>query len=81
MPAPDCEGVRAVFGAAVRRERLARGWSLVMLASRAGVGRTTLSAIERLRRGTTLETAELLAGALGTTIGALADGQAVDGRG
>ncbi len=75
------EQVREVFAASVRRERQARGWSLVMLARRAGIGRTTLAGIERLRRGATLETAALIAGALGTTIGELADAKAGDGRG
>jgi transcriptional regulator with XRE-family HTH domain len=67
------QGVRAVFGASVRRERQARGWSFNALAGRSGVGRSTLVRIERRIGTTTLDVAALLAAAFGTTIGELAD--------
>lgn len=66
------QGVRAVFAASVRRERLARGWSCDELAGRSGVSKGTVVNVEFQRCGTTLDVAVLLAEALGTTIGALA---------
>jgi transcriptional regulator with XRE-family HTH domain len=74
------QDVRTVFAASVRRERKARGWTLDEMAARSGVTHSTIVNVETRRTGTTLDVAALLAEALGTTIGALADGQG-DGRG
>lgn len=78
MPDQDVRDVRAVFAASVRRERKARGWSMEELAGRAGINRGTISSIEGLKAGVTLDVAALLAGAFGVSIGALADGPGDD---
>jgi transcriptional regulator with XRE-family HTH domain len=65
--------VREVFAASVRRERLARQWSVSVLSRRSGVTQPTISGIELNRHGTTLDVVAKLAGAFGVTIGALAD--------
>ena len=67
-------GVRQIFAESVRRERLARNWSMEELGRRAGINRATVSTIEAMKGGATLDVAALLAGAFGMTIGALADG-------
>lgn len=76
----DGRDVRAVFATSVRRERLARGWTLDMMARQSGITRATILNIESQRTGTTLAVAGQFAKAFGMTIGALADG-AGDGRG
>ena len=61
----------AAFGAALYRLRAARRWSLRRAAREAGVSVTT---VMRAERSVQPATAVRLAGAYGTTVGALLDG-------
>lgn len=67
---PLSAGTRA-FGPALRARREALGLSQLALAAKAGVASTTLSHIERLNWGPTLDVAVRLAAAAGTSVGAL----------
>jgi transcriptional regulator with XRE-family HTH domain len=63
----------AAFGLALYRERAARRWSLRRAAREAGVSVTTVMRAEQ-GRNVGLAQAIGLAGAYGTTVGALLDG-------
>ena len=58
-------GIRAVFAAAVTREREALGWSQRALADKAGLSWTAISYAESGKHGPSLETAAMIAVALG----------------
>ncbi|NLE39550.1 MAG: helix-turn-helix transcriptional regulator [Pirellulaceae bacterium] len=57
----------------VKELRVARGWSLVELASRCGVSRSMLSQIERAKANPTLAVALRIAQAFGLSLGELVD--------
>lgn len=59
------------LGAAVRRLRLARGWTLAELAGRVGMSVASLSEVERGRKDTTLAKTRALAAAFGMEHSAL----------
>jgi transcriptional regulator with XRE-family HTH domain len=63
----------AAFGAALLRHRRARGWSLARAGLAAGVSVMTVTRAEQ-GRNVGLAQAVGLAGAYGTTVGALLDG-------
>jgi HTH-type transcriptional regulator / antitoxin HipB len=71
-----------VFAASVRREREARGWTPTELARKSGITQGTIVNIEAGRHGASLRVAAGIAGAFGTTIGALVDkpGAGQEGR-
>jgi transcriptional regulator with XRE-family HTH domain len=58
-------GIRAVFGASVTREREALGWSQRALAEKAGLSYAAVSGTESGKHGPSLETAAMIAVALG----------------
>lgn len=58
-----------LFGALLRRERLARGWTIVKLARRAGMNSQYLGVIEGGRNSPTLSTILELAEVLGADAG------------
>ena len=68
----------AAFGAALYRLRAARRWPLRRAAREAGVSVTTVMRAEQ-GRNVQPATAVRLAGAYGTTVGALLDGAVRDG--
>ncbi len=72
----DAEALTTVVGARVREAREARGVSLGRLAASAGVGKGSLSEIERGARNPTLATLYALAGALELPLAALLDDRA-----
>jgi len=53
------------FGIRIKFERIKRNWSQETLAEKAGIGRTTLTNIERNLSSTTLDVVEKLAKAFG----------------
>lgn len=59
------------LGAAVRRERLDRGWTQTEMAERAGIGQPTLSNIENGRKRPYRETLAAIEAAFGMAPGAL----------
>ena len=65
----------AHFGQHIRLARIRRGWSVVDLASKAGINRNTLTALELGRPGTATGVAFTVLWALGLdqTLGAVAD--------
>lgn len=65
------DDVQAAFSASVRRERLARRWSMDALSRKADVTKATISNIEGGRNSTSLHVAARLAGAFGMTIDSL----------
>ena len=58
-------GIRAVFAASVTRERKALGWSQRALAEKAGLSNAAVCGTESGKTGPNLETAALIAAALG----------------
>ena len=64
---------RAVFAAALRRERKASGLSQEALAARAGLHRTYVSSVEREERNISIDSMERLARALGRKLHDLLD--------
>jgi transcriptional regulator with XRE-family HTH domain len=67
-------------GDRIRRYRMARGWSQRELARRAGVRHAMISDLEtNKRRSTQLSILEKLADALGTSVGALVEGDGSEG--
>jgi transcriptional regulator with XRE-family HTH domain len=60
--------VNDAFAASLTSLRTARGLSKCALAERAGIDQTSIGKIEAGIAGTTLRTAWLIAGALGTTV-------------
>ena len=74
-PAPsyDAAEMRARVAAAVRERRTAAGDSLADLATRAGIGKSTLHAIESGDANPSIETLWALANALGVPFGELLD--------
>ena len=73
-PAHVTEAV-AQLGQRIRIARIRRGWSLVDLASKAGINRNTLSALELGKAGTAIGVCFTVLWALGleTSLDALAD--------
>jgi transcriptional regulator with XRE-family HTH domain len=71
MSRPNHPAVGRMVGARARTLREARGWSLSALASRAGIGKATLSEIEAGRRNPTLETLYAVAAQLEVPLTAL----------
>ncbi|HYW23991.1 MAG TPA: helix-turn-helix transcriptional regulator [Terriglobales bacterium] len=65
------EHVRATLGAILRRRREANEWSLVDIASGAGISTAHLSEVERGRKDISTDRLVLLARALETTVGEL----------
>jgi len=65
------EHVRATLGAILRRRREANEWSLVDVATGAGISTAHLSEVERGRKDISTERLVLLARALETTVGEL----------
>ncbi len=65
------DALLAVFGTRILRERQSRGWSTRDLASKSGVGISTISRIENARGDTWLSVAIRLAVALGIPFGDL----------
>jgi transcriptional regulator with XRE-family HTH domain len=63
--------IRERFAAAVLRERRQRGWTQTALAGKAGICLGTVSAIETMRTGATLEVAARIAEAFGMSLAAL----------
>jgi transcriptional regulator with XRE-family HTH domain len=61
-------GIRAVFAASVTRERKALGWSQRALAEKAGLSNAAVCDMESAKAGPSLETAALIAGALGVPL-------------
>ncbi len=72
-PAYDAAQLRARVAAAVRERRSAAGDSLADLAARAGIGKSTLHAIESGDANPSIETLWALANALGVPFGELLD--------
>jgi transcriptional regulator with XRE-family HTH domain len=67
MPPSDAADARALarlIGERVRELRTARGWSMSSLATRAGIGKATLSEIEAGQRNPTVETLYAIAAEL-----------------
>lgn len=56
--------LQRLFGASVRHQRKAKGWTLEHLADEVGVSRETIGNIERGRSAPLFETAEKIAAAL-----------------
>jgi transcriptional regulator with XRE-family HTH domain len=71
MPMPIAERVTQ-FGQRIRLARIRRGWSVVNLASRAGINRNTLTALELGKPGTAI-------GVCFTVVWALGLDRALDG--
>jgi transcriptional regulator with XRE-family HTH domain len=71
MPMPVAERVTQ-FGQRIRLARIRRGWSVVNLASRAGINRNTLTALELGKPGTAI-------GVCFTVVWALGLDRALDG--
>jgi transcriptional regulator with XRE-family HTH domain len=67
---PICDSA-AVFTLVVRKLRRDKGWTVEELATRAGVGKMTVSSIERGQSNYRRQTLELIAVALGTDVDAL----------
>ena len=65
------EHVRATLGAVLRRRREANEWSLVDIATGAGISTAHLSEVERGRKDISTDRLVLLARALETTVGEL----------
>ena len=61
----------ARFGRRIAAERKRRGWSTTALAGKAGTGRTVIMKLERGTQGCTLDSAVLLADALGISLDGL----------
>lgn len=72
-PESDAAEVRARVAAAVRERRVRRGASLAELAAAAGIGKSTLHAIESGDANPSIETLWALARALGVAFGELLD--------
>jgi transcriptional regulator with XRE-family HTH domain len=72
-PSADPAALRARIGAMVRQLRAAAGDSLADLASRAGIGKSTLHAIESGDANPSIETLWALANALAVPFGELLD--------
>ena len=72
---PEVSGLVVQLGQRIRVARIRRGWSVVELASRAGVNRNTLTALELGKSGTALGTCVTVLWALGLekSLDALAD--------
>ncbi|PCI10224.1 MAG: transcriptional regulator [Kangiella sp.] len=66
--------IRKTFGANVRKERLAAGWSQEELAAESGLHRTYIGAIERGERNVTLLKVIQIANAVGIEAGVLLKG-------
>lgn len=71
LPLMAEESLAKRFGELVRRKRLERGYSQEDFSFRSGLHQTYVSGIERGRRNVTLETADRLAKALGTTLSSM----------
>ena len=71
----DETGIRAVFAESLIRERTARGLTRGVLARKAGISPATLSLAERQLCGVGLETAAVLAEALGVPLAVMVSGE------
>lgn len=65
------EDIRIRFGRRVRELRKERGWSQEVLAGKCGLNRSYLSEVEGGGRNVSLENIEVLADALGISVGEL----------
>lgn len=68
--------VRLIFAENLREARLGLGYSQEYLAELSGLHRTYIGSVERGERNISIDNMECLAHALGTTVGALLDGEA-----
>jgi transcriptional regulator with XRE-family HTH domain len=72
--------VSRTLGRNVRRVRVARRYSQLLLATKAGVSQSLISRIEHNQENPTLATLSRIAGALGTRVAALLEDPTTDER-